>query len=150
MLQAICHSECSDWYKWDSRPVSTFTDSNSAIFKDQFLQLINFFICLVCRWTTQVLSAFIRGHTTFEFGKRLKNFKFFSFSSLPKLLSTSWKFAKYLSASFKQNIKNTLPSQVCCFLGMPKSRMEQHHQQSCATALFQDSSVYTPFRKSSC
>jgi len=73
-----------------------------------------------------VLSAFIRGHTTSEYGKRFKNFKLFSFSSLPKPLSTSQKFARYLPASFKQNIKHTLPSQVCCFLGMPKSHMEQH------------------------
>jgi hypothetical protein len=73
-----------------------------------------------------VLSAFIRGHTTFEFGKRLKNFKFFPFSSLPKLLSKPQTFAWYLSASLKQNIKHMLPAQVCCFLGMPESHMEQH------------------------
>lgn len=58
--------------------------------------------------------------------ERLKNFKFFSFSSLPKLLSTLQKFARYLSASFKQNVKHMVPLQVCCCLGMPKSRMEQH------------------------
>lgn len=108
MFQAICHSECSEWYKWYSCPVSTFMDSDAAVFKDKFLQLIYFFICLVCRWTIQVLSTFTRGHTTFEFGKRFKNFKFFSFSSLPKLLSTLQKFARYSSASFKQNIKHML------------------------------------------
>lgn len=115
MFQAICHSACSDWYKWDSHPVNTFMDGDSAVFKDKFLQLINFFICFVCRWTTQVFSAFIRGHTTFEFGKTFKNFKFFSFSSLPKLLSTLQKFARYLSPSFKQNIKHMLPSSSLLF-----------------------------------
>lgn len=94
--------------QWDSRPVSTFMVSDSAVFKDKFFPLINFFICLVCRWTTQVLSAFIRGHNTFEFGKRLKNFKFFSFSSLPKLLSTLQKFAGYMSAIFKQSVRHML------------------------------------------
>lgn len=115
MFQAICHLECSDWYKWDSCPVSTFKDSDSAVFMDKFRQLINFFICLVCRCTTQVLSDFIRGHTTFEFGKRFKNFKFFSFSSLPKLLSTLQKFARYLSANFKQNINHMPPPSSLLF-----------------------------------
>jgi hypothetical protein len=58
----------------NSQLVSSFTNSDSSVFKDWFLLSVHIFIRFAYQWKSQVIAIFGKAHTTFEILKIRKSY----------------------------------------------------------------------------
>lgn len=117
-VQVGFHSALS-WPKSNSQYVNDFT--GSCISETKFLHSVHIFICCA-QWTSWGFGIFGRGYIAVELGKTTQKFVLFPF--LP--CESYFKCFCNISPQFYAKFITDILFQVCHFLGMWKSQMEQH------------------------